>query len=416
MLNRRCLLLALAAPVLLALPAGQGSAAAAQAAPQQSPAQLARADELPLWQQIGVPAAWRISRGKHVLVGVLDTGVNPDAPDLTGQVIVGPDFTRGADPPGYHPPHLHGTYIASIIAGHGSGAGRRQGIVGVAPEARVLSVRVILDDNEPGFAVYQDHSNFYDAVGDGIRYAVSRGVQVINMSLGTQVDSSNMRSAIAYAVSHGVVVVSSAGNSGHAGSALTPYSYPASTPGVISVAALGPDVTRAYFSNQNSAVVLAAPGVRVPGDGPHGSYILGSGTSPASALVAGVAALIRSRYPKLPPALVVQALVSSTSHRPAGGYSPAIGFGEVNAAAALAAAARLAGQRASPVKPPGSHFGASTGAIVVVQHDYHVIAMLLGLAVVLLAGCIILVAITIRRATRRPATQAARAGMPGAWY
>jgi subtilisin family serine protease len=413
---RAILLAALGILLLLTLLAAQGSAAAEQTAPRQSPAQLARADELPLLQQIGVPAAWRISRGKHVLVGVLDTGVNPDAPGLTGQVISGPDFTRGADPPGYHPPHLHGTYIASIIAGHGSGAGRRQGILGVAPEARVLSVRVILDDNEPGFSVYQDNSNFYDAIGNGIRYAVAHGVQVINMSLGTPLNSRDMRSAIAYAVAHGVVVVSSAGNSGHAGSALTPYSYPASTPGVVSVAALGPDVTRASFSNQNSAVVMAAPGVRVPGDGPRGSYILGSGTSPASALVAGVAALIRSRYPKLPPALVVQALVSSTSHRPAGGYSPSVGFGEVNAAAALAAAARLASQHASPVKAPGSHFGARPGAIVVVHHDYRMIAMLLGLAIVMLAACLILVGSAIRRSRRPPAPPVGGAGMSGAWY
>ena len=69
-------------------------------------------------------------------------------------MTTGPDYTLGADPPGYHPPHLHGTYIASLIAGHGSGPGRSGGVIGVAPDARILSVRVILDDQEPGLDVY----------------------------------------------------------------------------------------------------------------------------------------------------------------------------------------------------------------------------------------------------------------------
>jgi subtilisin family serine protease len=394
-------LAAASAVVTLVLPllAAQSAAQAGQTAMQQSPAQQARADELTLLRAIGAPAAWQISRGRRVLVGVLDTGVNI-TPDLAGSVIEGPDFTRGANPPGYHPPHLHGTYIASLIAGHGSGAGRGQGIVGVAPQARVLAVRVILDDGERGFSVYNDNANFYDAIGSGIRYAVRHGVQVINMSLGTPIDTRDMRSAIAYAVSHGVVVVASAGNSGRGGG-FTPYSYPASIPGVVSVAALGPGTRRASFSNRNSAVVIAAPGVSVPGDGPHGSYILGSGTSPASALVAGVAALIRSRYPKLPPALVVQALVTSTSHRPAGSYSPSVGFGEVNAAAALAAAARLARLAPAGVKPPGGHFGIRPGAIVVLHRNDQLIVDLFVIAGLLLAGCIVLIASAVRRAGRQ---------------
>ena len=105
--------------------------------------QQVRTDDLAALRQIDVPAAWSRSRGSGVTVAVLDTGVRPGAPDLTGQVTVGPDYTVGANPPGYAPPHLHGTYIGSIIAGHGSGLGRAQGMIGVAPQARILSVRVI---------------------------------------------------------------------------------------------------------------------------------------------------------------------------------------------------------------------------------------------------------------------------------
>jgi subtilisin family serine protease len=108
------------------------------------------------------------------------------------------------------------------------------------------------------------------------------------------------------------------------------------------VAAVTSSGARAFFSEQNSSVLLSAPGVGVIGAGPGGEYLDAEGTSPSAALVSGVAALIRSRYPALSPALVAQALITSTAHRPSGGYSTEIGFGEVDAAAALRAAGRLA--------------------------------------------------------------------------
>jgi len=109
----------------------------------------------------------------------------------------------------------------------------------------------------------------------------------------------------------------------------------------------------------------------VPAQGRDGEYWLVSGTSPACALVAGVAALIKSKYPHLAPDLVASALTSTTTDRPAGGYNSQVGFGIVNAAAALTRAGRLAGARpvkasikdtvkyrgslpAAPVRPRGS--------------------------------------------------------------
>ena len=138
-----------------------------------------------------------MTRGSGVTVGVLDSGVDATVPDLTGSVTVGPDYTKGADPPGYQPPHLHGTYIASLIAGHGSGPGDADGVIGVAPAATILSVRVILDDQEPGFAAYHNDTAYDDAMGNGIRYAVRHGVGVINMSLGGETPSRDLRAAVA---------------------------------------------------------------------------------------------------------------------------------------------------------------------------------------------------------------------------
>jgi subtilisin family serine protease len=351
--------------------------------------QQVRAADMTSLRAIGVPAAWRVSQGSGVLVGVLDTGVNSRAPDLTGSVTGGPDYTAGANPPGYQPPHLHGTYIASIIAGHGSGPGRAGGIVGVAPRARILSVRVLLDDQEPGFMVYNANADYYDALASGIRYAVQHGARVLNASLGSTTPTRSVRQALVYAISHGVLVVAAAGNDATSGRGFTPYSYPASFPGVISVAAVGASGQRAFFSDRNSSVVVSAPGVNVAGDGPDGSYLSADGTSPASAFVAGVAALIRSKYPALSPALVTQAIVDSAQRRPAGGYSPGTGFGEVNAAGALTAAGQLAAgsARGLPAMSASGHFGpGATGPIVVSRRDTARIALLAAVAVLAAIG------------------------------
>jgi len=377
----------------------------------QSIGQQVRADDVATLRQIDVPAAWAQSKGSGVTVAVLDTGVRPDAPDLTGQVTVGPDYTAGANPPGYKPPHLHGTYIGSIIAGHGSGPGRAQGVIGVAPEAKILSVRVILDDQEPGFYVYNLNAEYDDAIADGIRYAVGHGASVINMSLGSTEATRSVRAALAYAIAHNVVVVAAAGNDGTRGSSFTPYSYPASFTGVISVAAVSASGKRAYFSDQNSSVVVSAPGVNVVGDGPGTSYLSGSGTSPASAFVAGVAALIRSKYPSLTPVQVMQAIVRSARRRPAGGYSPKTGFGEVDAAAALTAAGELAA--APPAQPGGlaasGRFGTATGPIVVVPRNRGLIARLLVVSVaafLAFVGLAVLAVVAGRRRRKRPASPA----------
>jgi type VII secretion-associated serine protease mycosin len=354
--------------VLIALPVA--CVLGSPAASAQGVGQQVRAAELPELREIGVPAAWRVTRGRGVTIAVLDTGTDLSAPDLTGSVTVGPDYTQGANPPGYHPPHLHGTYIASLVAGHGDGPGRSGGVIGVAPAARVLSVRVILDDQEPGFTVYNENAGYADAISQGIHYAVIHGAGVINMSLGSTVPTRAMRLAITDAISHGVVVVASAGNDGSAGG-FTPFSYPASFTGVISVAAVGAAGRRAPFSDRNASVVISAPGVNIVGAGPGGEYLTGSGTSPAAAFVAGVAALIRSKFPRLTPAQVTLAMVGSARHRPSGGYSPGTGFGEVDAAAALAAARRLAGEPTAAGLSASAHFGSGPvpGPIQVVHRS-----------------------------------------------
>jgi len=388
-------------------------AAGAPATSARGPGTAVRAAEQPQLRAIAAPAAWRLSRGQGVTVGVLDTGADAGVPDLAGSVRTGPDYTRGADPAGYQPPHLHGTFIASLIAGHGSGPGRAGGVIGIAPRAKVLSVRVILDDQEPGFAVYNESATYTDAIAKGIRYAVRHGAGVINLSLGGSSPARTTRAAITYAISRGVVVVAAAGNNG-----TSAYSYPAAYTGVISVAAATARGSRASFSERNSSVLVAAPGVGILGAGPHGTYLRGSGTSPASAFVAGVAALIRAKYPRLSPALVTRAIVTSTTHRPAGGYRPATGFGEVNAVAAVRAAGRLAAARAITGTPPRARFGRGPGGPVqVVRHDTAGIAVYGAVAAVAALGFLAALTAAGRGARRGRRKRHGRAAgpVPGGW-
>jgi len=332
-------LLAIAGP-LAGLAAGVTAADATVAAPPANAAGV-RAAEMPVLQQIDVPAAWRASQGKGVTVAVLDTGVDASAPDLAGQVITGPDYVQGAEPPGYKLPLEQGTYVASLIAGHGRGPGDAMGVMGVAPRAKILSVRVIPDAGEPGLAAYHDQPRYADALSEGIDTAVRDGAKVITVSLSVPQPSSGLRRAIAFAIARGAVVVASAGDGGTA-SGFAPYRYPASFPGVIAVAAVNSAGARASFSQQNSSVVVAAPGVDVAGASPDGQYVERDSTSAAAALVSGVVALILARYPQMTPPAVEQAIATTASHQPAGGYSVDTGFGEVDAAAALAAAASYA--------------------------------------------------------------------------
>jgi subtilisin family serine protease len=199
------------------------------------------------------------------------------------------------------------------------------------------------------------------------------------------------------------MVVASAGNSGDAagaaGTGHAPYSFPADYPGVLAVGAVNSSGRVSGFSSENLSVQVAAPGVRVPAQGRDGQYWYVSGTSPACALTAGVVALIKSKYPALTDAQVISAITSTTTlgTRPARGWDEQIGFGVVDAAAALTAAGHLA---AAP--PPASglaavaHFGGGPAAIPPVPVAPRGPAGLV-LFCLLAAGCLGLVAVATSR-------------------
>ena len=336
--------------------AGLVSLATLAAAPAPDAA-AASADSIQAKEQwvlsmLNAQEAWSVTRGAGVTVAVIDSGVNPHVSDLSGSVITGPNYTGVTTRPSSSDWGVHGTWMASLIAGHGHDGGL-SGVIGVAPEARILSIRVIPDRGDPHYRQYEREPEtlIQQSLADGIRYAITHGAQVISMSIGYSTQSGVVREELQQAYDRGVVVIASAGNSGGPvgpGDGEAPESFPANYPGVISVGAVKQSGAVAGFSSDNLSVQVAAPGVSVPAQGRDQQYWSVSGTSPACALVAGVAALIKAKYPGLAPYLIASALTSTTTDRPAGGYNSQLGFGIVDAAAALAKAGELA--RARPVK------------------------------------------------------------------
>ena len=321
--------------------------------------------------KLGITEAWQASRGSGVTVAVLSDGVNGAQADLAGAVVSGPDYTNSGQPAG---PYfgLQGTAIASLIAGHGHGAAGSSGMAGVAPAARILSVRVTLPAADPQPASDPAvAAGLPGAIASGIRYAVAHGATVIDLPIdpgeptGTQAGAASAaggsaaeRAAAAYALSRNVVLVAPAGDDGASTDAAN---YPAAYPGVIAVGAVDSNFTKAFFSSQQPYVAITAAGVDVVAATASGGYQTMSSTSAASAMVAGIAALIRSRFPSLSAALVTRAMTSSAVDRTAGGLRSGSGYGVVNAARALSAAAALlpsaarqggALPRVEPAPPP----------------------------------------------------------------
>jgi len=351
------------------VPAASGSSGVAAVSAVSSVADAVRYQQQWVLDMLDVEQAWSASKGANVTVAVIDSGVDPDVSDLTGSVVTGQNFTGLKTSP--DSPHWgeHGTWMASIIAGHGHDGGA-DGIIGVAPKAKILSIRVIPDMDDPGYHTYdsEPEQQIQRELADGIMEAVRAHVQVISMSIGYSEPSGVVRAALQVAYSRGIVLVASSGNSGNNDErhdhSLAPVSFPAEYPGVLSVGAVNIDRQPTSFSSGNLSVRIAAPGAAVPAEGRDGQYYTVDGTSPACALVAGVAALIKSRYPGISPARVIQALTTTTQQQTSSDYDVLTGFGIVDARAALAAAGRLTGERPARSQVSSSaHFGHGAAAV-----------------------------------------------------
>ncbi|WP_170297070.1 S8 family serine peptidase [Agromyces salentinus] len=280
----------------------------------------------------GFTTAWNTSKGKGVTVAVIDTGVNGNVAELRGVVKGGTDVSGLGTPDGQTPvgdDDTHGTMVASLLAGRGTGAGN--GVIGVAPEADLLAVSVAFG-TDTGATKSND-----DQIAEAVRWAVDNGADIINMSLTRNTPDwpESWDDAFMYAFENDVVVVAAAGNRG---SGTSQVGAPATIPGVLAVAGVDREQNASLdASSQGITLAVAAPSEKLVGVLPDGSYAVWDGTSGAAPLVSGLVALIRSEYPDLDAANVIQRLIETADPHGHEVPSPLYGWGIIDPVPALTA-------------------------------------------------------------------------------
>lgn len=260
------------------------------------------------WQKINRTDAQKISTGKGVIVAVLDTGLAGDHALLSSNIYMGYDFVRmassfldagnGLDDNGDGTVDEfvgHGTHVAGIILSTTTPTGVTDPL-----DVRIMPVRVL---NSDGMGTYAD-------LAKGIHYAVDNGADVINMSLTAPRLTPSLSEALAYAASHGVIVVAAAGNNDPG------PNYPAHYSDRLAVIAVGAtdrnDAIASFSGGLASDVDVFAPGVDIYSSYPYpaNSYALGTGTSMAAPIVSGEAAMLISKHRDWSAAEVAQQIIS----------------------------------------------------------------------------------------------------------
>lgn len=265
-----------------------------------------------------IDKALELAGDHEVKVAVIDTGVDFKHPDLKSQVL--PPY-NAVSPANSSYTGDHGTHVAGII---GATKDNAVGGHGINPKAKILPIDV-----------FNGKEGAYDfVIAQGILYAIEQGADVINMSLGGYGESPLMQEAIKKAIEQGITIVAAAGNE-----STDEYSFPASFEGVISVGSTNESNKLSSYSNYGPSVDIVAPGEEIYStvyDEEKGSsFIKFSGTSMAAPVVAGVASLLKSKYPSLQPHEIEAILEMTSKDLGERGYDLTYGHGLVNPEKAL---------------------------------------------------------------------------------
>jgi len=268
--------------------------------------------------RINAPQAWEITQGSAgAVIAILDSGIEATHPDLAGKLV--PGYNTYANSNDTSDAYGHGTMVAGVA---GALTNNGQGISAVAGASPLMPVRVTDTAGRASSA----------SIANGIIWASDHGARVVNISFNGVAANTTIRTAAEYAYNRGTLVVAASGNC----ACVEPTP---DNPFILSVSATDESDSPAYFSSTGPFVDLSAPGTNIMTTAKFGLYTTDSGTSLASPMVAGVAALLFAANPRLTPALAVQMLEATVVDPGGDGYDPRLGYGRVNAAAAVVAAA-----------------------------------------------------------------------------
>lgn len=274
--------------------------------------------------------AWESGMGRHdLIVSVVDTGIDYNHPDLAGKVIKGKDFTKESDGTDPIDGFGHGTHVAGII---GAAANNGEGVAGMAPGVKLLAEKVLAANGA---------GNLF-AIAGGITDSVKRGAKIINLSLGGPAVQDPISSGVGHwAWKKGVLLVAAAGNSNtKVGTPARYYDY------YMAVGASDHNDNKAKFSNFGPELSVAAPGTNILATTPTydcplnklgyaKNYAALQGTSMATPVVAGIAALVWSKHPDWTADQVRAHIEKTADDVGARGKDDLFGFGVVNAARAV---------------------------------------------------------------------------------
>jgi type VII secretion-associated serine protease mycosin len=319
---------------------------------------------------LNVAAAHKITQGDGVLVGLTDTGVDTRLPDLAGVVVDGTEIGETGN--GRKDTDGHGTAMAGLIAGRGSGPSA--GVLGIAPKASILSVRTVLS----GFGGSPRD------LGLGTTWAIQHGAKVICIAAVTS-DEPTVKTAIEEAIKADVVVVAGVGNLPDS----PKVGFPANLPGVLAVGGVDKNGKRADISTTGPEVAIVAPAVDIVSTSTFGEYRRSTGTSDATAIVAGAVALVRARYPDLSAPEVIHRLTATATDKGPPGRDPEYGYGILDLVKALTADV-----------PPAASVPPSTGSAAAPKTGNRTAATVAGLVVLVTLALVVILAVLVARRSR----------------
>ena len=266
--------------------------------------------------QLDFESTWSTSDGTGVCVGVVDSGIALNHPDLSGKVAASADWTgEGVSSYGNH-----ATHVAGIIAAKPNNS---QGIVGAAPGVSLLNAKALSAALGEGTT---------SGVAQAIVWAVDNGAGVINASIGGNSGSSALLQAINYAQAHDVVIIASGGNDGLKGNSSSwpaSYEWPIATASITDTGALSP------FSTQASYIDIAAPGSSILSTLTSSRYGYMSGTSMAAPHVAALAALARAAHPSESATQIRSRIENTATDSGSAGWDSSFGWGVISPSAAV---------------------------------------------------------------------------------